>query len=168
MPIYAIFITKVELSTIGNCTIFRHNKHFNFYRSLNIWRVILGNFLNYKTTEPWQKPRTYWIRKVYHFKYRLVTLHWSNDQQIFILSDGETIGVAAVAAPLIPAKLMSVVGMKNDHSVATLVISRSSDPMNALRLKHGGYRPKSNKKKKRNHRLVGRWQGQIIYRRIAQ
>jgi hypothetical protein len=46
MPIYAIFITKVENRTIGNFTISRHNKYLNFYRSVNIWRVILGNFLN--------------------------------------------------------------------------------------------------------------------------
>jgi hypothetical protein len=61
MPIYAIFITKVKVTTTGNCTIFRHNIHSNFYTSVNIWMVILGNFLNYRTTEPWQKPRTYWI-----------------------------------------------------------------------------------------------------------
>jgi hypothetical protein len=43
---------KVKVRTIGNCTIFRHNIHSNFYISVNIWRVILGNFLNYRTTEP--------------------------------------------------------------------------------------------------------------------
>jgi hypothetical protein len=59
---------KSRISTTGNCTILRHNQHLNFYRSVNIWRVILGNFLNYKTTEPWQKLWTYWIRKIYHFK----------------------------------------------------------------------------------------------------
>jgi hypothetical protein len=33
MPIhvYSIFITKVKVRTIGNCTIFRHNIHSNFY-----------------------------------------------------------------------------------------------------------------------------------------
>jgi hypothetical protein len=52
MPIYAIFITKVEISTIGNCTIFRMYKHLNFYRSINIWRMTLGNVFNFKTTKP--------------------------------------------------------------------------------------------------------------------
>jgi hypothetical protein len=51
MPLYAIFITKVEINTTGSCTIFKHNKHSNFHSSVNIWRMILGIFLNCKTTE---------------------------------------------------------------------------------------------------------------------
>jgi hypothetical protein len=35
----------------GESVIFRHNKHLNFYRSINIWKLILENFLNYKITE---------------------------------------------------------------------------------------------------------------------
>jgi hypothetical protein len=30
---------------------FRHNKHSIFYRTVNIWRLILGKFFNYKTTK---------------------------------------------------------------------------------------------------------------------
>jgi hypothetical protein len=30
----AIFITKVEISTPGQCSIFKYNKHSNFYRTV--------------------------------------------------------------------------------------------------------------------------------------
>jgi hypothetical protein len=30
---------------------FRHDKHLNFYRTVNIWRLILQKFLNYKSTK---------------------------------------------------------------------------------------------------------------------
>jgi hypothetical protein len=63
----AIVITTVKNRTIGQSVIFRHNKHLKFYRSVNIWKLILENFLNYKITETWQKPRTRWIRKLHHF-----------------------------------------------------------------------------------------------------
>jgi hypothetical protein len=36
-----------------------------------IWKLILGNILNYKTTEPWQKPRTYGLRRDRKFSYLL-------------------------------------------------------------------------------------------------
>jgi hypothetical protein len=52
MPTHiAIFITKVEISIPTQCIIFRHNRHSNFYETVNIRRLILGKFLNYKTTE---------------------------------------------------------------------------------------------------------------------
>jgi hypothetical protein len=65
----AIVITTVENRTIGKSVIFRHNKHLNFYRSVNIWKLILENFLNYKITKTWQKPQTRWIRKLHHFNW---------------------------------------------------------------------------------------------------
>jgi hypothetical protein len=40
-----IVITTVENRTIGERVIFRHNKHLNFYRSVNIWKMILAIFL---------------------------------------------------------------------------------------------------------------------------
>jgi hypothetical protein len=46
-----IFRTKVEISTTGRCTIFRHNKHSNFYKTVNIRRLILGKYFNFKTTQ---------------------------------------------------------------------------------------------------------------------
>jgi hypothetical protein len=70
----AIVITTVENRTIGKSVIFRHDKHLNFYRSVNIWKLILENFLNYKITETWQKPRTCWIRKLHHFKIKISCL----------------------------------------------------------------------------------------------
>jgi hypothetical protein len=65
--IYRNFNTKVEISTLGYCTMSRHNKHSNFYWTANIWKLILGKFLNYKTIDLCQKPRT-WIRRLGHFK----------------------------------------------------------------------------------------------------
>jgi hypothetical protein len=50
-----------NLELLGKLLIFRHDKHLNFYRT------VLKKFLNYKSTELWQKPRTYWIRKLHHF-----------------------------------------------------------------------------------------------------
>jgi hypothetical protein len=47
----AIVITTVENRTTGKSVIFRHNKHLNFYRSVNIWKLILENVLNYKIAE---------------------------------------------------------------------------------------------------------------------
>jgi hypothetical protein len=66
----AIVITTVENRKIGESVIFRHNKHLNFYRSINMWKLILENFFNYKITETWQKPRTCWIRELHHFKHK--------------------------------------------------------------------------------------------------
>jgi hypothetical protein len=67
-----------NLELLGKVLIFRHNKHLNFYRIVNIWRLILQKFLNYKSTELWQKPRTYRIRKLRHF------LHWRKKSFPFI------------------------------------------------------------------------------------
>jgi hypothetical protein len=39
------------LELLGKVHIFRHDKHLNFYRTVNIWRLILQKFLNYKSTE---------------------------------------------------------------------------------------------------------------------
>jgi hypothetical protein len=47
----AIFIAKVEISTSGYCTICRHYKHSNFYRTVNIRRLILGKCLNFKSPD---------------------------------------------------------------------------------------------------------------------
>jgi hypothetical protein len=47
---YNNYITTVASRTTGDSIIFRHNKHLNFYRSVNIWKLILENFLNYKIT----------------------------------------------------------------------------------------------------------------------
>jgi hypothetical protein len=41
-----------HLELLGKVHIFRHDKHLNFYRTVNIWRLILQKFLNYKSTEP--------------------------------------------------------------------------------------------------------------------
>jgi hypothetical protein len=40
-----------NLELLGKVHIFRHDKHVNFYRTVNIWRLILQKFLNYKSTE---------------------------------------------------------------------------------------------------------------------
>jgi hypothetical protein len=40
-----------NLELLGKVPIFRHDKHLNFYRTVNIWRLILQKFLNYKSTK---------------------------------------------------------------------------------------------------------------------
>jgi hypothetical protein len=47
MPIYSNLRKKKKVD-ISRCTIFRHNKHSNFYGTVNIRRLILGKFLNFK------------------------------------------------------------------------------------------------------------------------
>jgi hypothetical protein len=64
-----------NLEVLGKVHIFRHDKHWNFYRTVNMCRLILQKFLNYKSTDLWQKPRTYWIRKLRHFKGSSVLRH---------------------------------------------------------------------------------------------
>jgi hypothetical protein len=40
-----------NLELLGKIHIFRHEKHLNFYRTVNIWRLVLQKFLHYKSTE---------------------------------------------------------------------------------------------------------------------
>jgi hypothetical protein len=42
---------SLKLELLGKVHIFRHDKHLNFYRTVNIWRLILHKFLNYKSTK---------------------------------------------------------------------------------------------------------------------
>jgi hypothetical protein len=58
---------------MGCCSIFRH-KHVNFYKTVNIWRLILGIFVNDKTVVLWQKPWTCWIRKLHMYHFSLTLL----------------------------------------------------------------------------------------------
>jgi hypothetical protein len=45
-----------NLELLRKVHIFRHDKHLNFYRTVNIWRLIFQKLLNYKYAELWQKP----------------------------------------------------------------------------------------------------------------
>jgi hypothetical protein len=63
----AIFIANVKINTSGSCSILIHSKPSDFQKTVNFLNLLLGKFLNFKTTNPWQKLWTCWIC-LYYFK----------------------------------------------------------------------------------------------------